>query len=99
MFEWLDMIGTYEQRNVANYKNDIFEIDTSYVTDRIKPYETAIAHKDFRNGNWIVLGWRETKEQSQRFHDKMVKYFTAHEQELTSIKDVYEQIDYERHIR
>lgn len=47
---WIDMLGTYEERNVANFKNDIFEIDTSRVTDRAVPYETAIAHKDFRGG-------------------------------------------------
>jgi len=90
------MIGTYEQRNVANFKNDVFEIDTSLVTDRAIPYETAVAHKNFRNGNWIVLGWRETKEEAQKFHDEMVKYFCEHEKEITSIKDVWENIEYER---
>lgn len=89
MFEWLDMIGNYEQRKVANFKNDIFEIDTAYVTDRDIPYETAVAHKNFRNGNWIVLGWRETKEDAQKFHDELVKYFCEHEKEITSIEDVW----------
>lgn len=90
------MIGTYKQRNVANYKNEIFEIDTSFVTDRDIPYETAIAHKDFRHGDWIILGWRETKEEAQKFHDKMVKYFCEHEHEIMSIKDVWENFEYER---
>lgn len=93
---WIDMLGTYEERNVANFKNDIFEIDTSRVTDRAVPYETAIAHKDFRNGDWIILGWRKTKEEAQKYHDEMVKYFTDHEHELTFIDDVYERTRYER---
>lgn len=90
------MIGTYKQRNVANFKNDVFEIDTSFVTDRAMPYETAIAHKEFRNGDWIILGWRETKEEAQKFHDQAVQYFCDHEQEITSIKDAWENFEYER---
>jgi len=73
---WIDMIGTYEQRKVANYKNDIFEIDTVRVTDRRFPYETAIRHKNFNDGDWIVLGFSSTKEEAQEYHDKCVEQFT-----------------------
>lgn len=93
---WIDMLGTYEERNVANFKNDIFEIDTSRVTDRAVPYETAIAHKDFRHGEWIILGWRKTKEEAQRFHDLTVKHFIEHEHELDHIDDAYEGVRYKR---
>ena len=94
MFEWLDMMGTYEQRNVANFKNDIFEIDTSYVTDRRDPYETAIKHKNFNGGDWIILGWRKTKAEAQMYHDYMVKKFTDDMDKITVITDAWEDTDY-----
>ncbi len=93
MFEWCDMIGTWEQRNVANYKNDIFVIDTSYVTDRPLHYETAICHKDFNDGEWIVLGWSETVEKAKEYHDKCVKQFTSNPYPVT-IEDVYTHEEY-----
>ena len=93
---WNDMLGTYAYRKVDRFETDLFAIDTALVTDRIQPYETAIAHKDFRGGNWIILGWRRTKEEAQKFHDEMVKYFCEHEKEITSITDVWENIEYER---
>ena len=93
MFEWLDMIGNYEQRKVANFKNDIFEIDTAYVTDRTQPYETAIRHKNFNYNNWIVLGWSSTKEQAQEDHDKWIERFlnSPYPEKIT---DAYDDIDY-----
>ena len=96
MFDFLDMIGTYEDRKVDRFDSDEFSIDTAYVTDREPPYETAIAHKDFNGGEWIVLGWRSTKEEAQKFHDEMVAYYTCHGETVQKIKDVYEHVMYTR---
>lgn len=85
MFEWLNMIGNYEERKVAYTKTDNFTIDTAKVTDRQQPYETAIAHDDFNDGEWIILGWADTKEDAQKMHDSFVEYYKTHD--VDEIKD------------
>ena len=96
MFDFLDMIDTYEYRKVDRFDSDEFTVDTALVTDREQPYETAIAHKDFNDGEWIVLGWRRTKEEAQKFHDEMVAYYTCHGETVQKIEDVYDNVVYER---
>lgn len=96
MLDFLDMIGTYADRKVDRFETDLFIIDTALVTDRAQPYETAIAHKDFRGGKWIILGWRRTKEEAQKFHDEMVAYYTCHGETVQKIEDVYEHVMYIR---
>lgn len=96
MFKWLDMIDNYEERNVANFKGDTFIVDTSLVTDMAEPYETAISHDDFNCGQWIILGWRKTKEEAKKFHDEVVKRFLDDDGSIKSIKDVYVGVEYIR---
>lgn len=55
-FDFMDMIGNYEERLVKNTRTEKFTVDTALVTDRHMPYETAIKYDGFRNGEWIVLG-------------------------------------------
>ncbi len=98
MLSLFSMIGNYDERVVARFDSDEFSIDMAYVTDRDRgyPYETAIAHKDFRGGEWIILGWRPTKEEAQKFHDEMVAYYTCHGETVQKIEDVYEHVMYIR---
>ena len=96
MFSWIDMIGTYEKRNIANFKSDNFEVDTSLVNDRPIPYETAIKHKDFRDNEWIVLGWRDTPEEAEKFHNEVVAFYEAKDKEIGEITDVYENCTFKR---
>ena len=67
MFEWIDMIDNYEQRKVANYKNEIFEIDTCYVTDRPRPYETAIRHKILEMVSGLFLDGETQRKKQEIF--------------------------------
>lgn len=96
MFDVLSMIGNYSERKVDRFETDLFTIDTAFVTDRGLPYETAIAHKDFNDGEWIILGWRITKEEAQKFHDEMVAFYTCHGETVQKIEDVYDNVVYER---
>lgn len=95
-FGWLDMLGTYEERKVDNFRNDLFCVDTVSVTDRDLPYETAISHKDFNNGDWIILGWRGTKEEAQEYHDEIVERFLNDNGEIETVTDAYDNIKYYR---
>lgn len=70
LFGFLDMVGTYEQRVVANTKTSAYEIDTALVTDRVYPYETAVRANGYRDGEWIVLEYANTKEDAQAVHKK-----------------------------
>lgn len=95
MFEWMSMIGNYESRKVDNFENDLFCIDTAKVTDRELDYETAISHKEFNCGNWIILGWSATKELAQEYHNEMVHKFTT-DPSIDSITDAFTNIVYLR---
>lgn len=96
MLNLISMMGNYEARKVDRFENDLFTVDTALVTDREQSYETAIAHKDFNGGEWIVLGWRSTKEEAQKFHDEMVAYYTCHGETVQKIEDVCEHVMYIR---
>ena len=88
MFDYLYMIGNYDQRQVKRTRTEHFTVDTALCTDRPIPYETAISHDGFRNGEWIILGWRHTKEEAKKFHDEVVEFYKTHT--VTEITDVYE---------
>ena len=96
MLNLFSMMGNYDERVVARFDSDEFSIDTAYVTDRAHPYETAIAHTKFHAGDWIILGWRDTKEEAQKFHNEMVAYYTCHGDAVQKIEDVYDNVVYER---
>ena len=95
MLNLFSMMGNYEERVVARFDSDEFSIDTAYVTDREHPYETAIAHKKFHAGDWIILGWRDTKEEAQKYHDEMIQFFKDNP-DIDYIVDVYDNVVYER---
>lgn len=83
----LAMMGTYEHRKVANFKCDEFVVDTAEVYDRRQRYETAIAHKDFNSGEWIILEWSDTKKEARKIHNKWVERFKSND--ITEIEDAY----------
>lgn len=95
MLNLFSMMGNYEERVVARFDSDEFSIDTAYVTDREHPYETAIAHTKFHAGDWIILGWRDTKEEAQKYHDEMIQFFKDNP-DIEHIVDVYDNVVYER---
>ena len=83
----MSMANNCEQRKVDNFKCDKFEIDTAEVYDRSQRYETAVAHKNFNRGEWIILEWSDTKEEAQKIHNKWVEHFRNNN--ITEIKDAF----------
>jgi hypothetical protein len=80
MFDFLNMLGNYESRKVKNYKgNDCegnkFTLDTCSVTDSVQPYETAIAHPFYNNGQWVILQSYDTREEAEKGHNKWFNTF------------------------
>ena len=94
LFGICDMYGTYEERKVSNTKRDAFELDTARVTDRPWIYETAVAHKEFRNGDWIVLEGCSSKEEAERMHEKWLGLLDRDDYNI--LTDCYEKWDYHR---
>lgn len=64
MFDFLPIIFNHDERVVDNYKCDLFTVDTCVVTDRAMKYETAVEHKNFNDGKWVILEYSETKKRS-----------------------------------
>ena len=77
MFGFLDMIGTYEERKVANDVVNEVTIDTAMVTDSYKPYETGISGKMYNNGDWIIVELYDTKEEAIIGHNKWTELFNS----------------------
>ena len=78
MFNFLDMMGNYEQRVVGRYdedENGLF-VSTAEVCDGQKPFETAVDHPAYGDGMIIVENYY-TKEEAQIGHTRSVERMTA----------------------
>jgi len=77
MFDFLDMVGNYEQRKVENTKVNGAIIDTAAVNDSSQPYETGIMHPSYNSNNWIIVELYPNKKKAQEGHQRWVKEFTS----------------------
>ena len=75
--DFIDMLGNYEERLVANDKRDDVEIDTVLVTDADHAYETAVRHPKYNENQWVVVQGYDTKERAKEGHDYWVGIMTA----------------------
>ena len=73
----LDMAGNYDERRVDQYDGGDLAVSTAAVTDGKLPFETAISHKLYNKGKWIIVDAYTTKEQAQEGHNRWVKKMTA----------------------
>lgn len=89
-FGMFSMMGNYEERNVKNDKCDDFTLDTSEVYDMPWKYETAVAHKDFNGGDWIILEGTDTKEAALEAHAKWFE--KLNNTVVDSLKDIVEEL-------
>lgn len=87
MFEFLEMMGTHEERKVATYNENGIFIDTCAISDSEQSFETAIEHPKYNDGTMIIVEMYDTKEEAQKGHDKWVEKMTAKELPK-SLKDV-----------
>ena len=75
MFDFLDMVGTYESRKVENTEVNDVVIDTCMVTDSTQSYETGICSKHYNDNQWIIVEQYDDKIQAEEGHKKWVKVF------------------------
>jgi len=77
MFEFLSMAGNYEARVVGRDDFDWGFISTAKVNDGRKPYETAVEHNKYNNGEMVIVECYDTKTEAKEAHTKWVKTMTA----------------------
>lgn len=94
LFGLMGMMNNYSERKVYNTKRENFTLDTARVTDREWEYETAVAHKDFRGGAWIVLEGSDTKEDAQEVHNKWLEILDR--DNYDELYDCYENYTYKK---
>lgn len=75
MFSFLEMAYNYEERKVENTEINGAVIDTCFVNDSTKDYETAIKHSFYNNNKWVIVELYDTKEEAKKGHKKWVKIF------------------------
>ena len=82
----------YEERKVERYETDEVIVDTCAANDQPEPfeYETAIAHREYNGGSWIIVELYKTKKESRIGHKKWVKLMTAEilPEKLIDISDI-----------
>lgn len=77
MFDFLSMMGTHDERKIDTYDENGIFVDTCLVTDGSQPYETAIAHKNYNNGDMVIVESYDTKDEAQLGHEKWVSIMTS----------------------
>ena len=72
----LKMYGAYEMRKVARYEDGSLIVDTVAVTDADQPFETAVSHPSYNDGDWIIVEEYGTKEEAEKGHNRWVQKMT-----------------------
>lgn len=71
------VVGRYEIPS-KDYPDEIIAlISTAMVYDGFKPYETAVAHPQYRHGRLIVVEAYATREEAVVGHEEWVKIMTT----------------------
>lgn len=76
MFRFLEMMGNYEDRKVDRFEEGKLMVSTANVNDGKQPYETAICHSEYNNGEHIIVEGYDSKDEAQKGHDEWVKRMT-----------------------
>lgn len=78
MFDFFNMQDNYEDRKVDNFLIEgVLCVDTCYVSDGDHPYETAISHKLYNDGHWVIVEAYDSRSNAQHGHDCWVETMTS----------------------
>ena len=72
MFNFLGMVGNYEQRKVGRYEKGELLVSTAEVNDSKSPYETAVAHPKYNSGKIVIVEMYDSMAMALRGHKKWV---------------------------
>lgn len=73
MFSFLSMSNNYSERKIDRYEDDILIVDTCAVDDGEQPFETAVAHPFYNNGEYVIVEAYSSTEEAQEGHNKWLQ--------------------------
>lgn len=75
MFEYMEMLGNYEDRKIGRWDSEdgLKMVSTCSVTDGREPFETAVQHPSYNNGKMVIVECYSTKKEAVTGHDKWLK--------------------------
>jgi hypothetical protein len=78
MFEFF-FAGSYDDRKVDRYEDEAkgLIVSTCSMNDTEHPFETAVSHPRYNNGEWVIVQEYDTQEDAQKGHDEWVARMTA----------------------
>lgn len=77
LFDWVGMMSNYEARKVARFEEGDLLISTARVTDSTHPFETAVGHPSYNQGELVIVELYETRADAEAGHARWVKTMTA----------------------
>lgn len=77
MFDFFSMADNYEQRKVGRFDADWGFVSTCEVNDADKPYETAVEHPDYNDGEMVIVETYDTRDEAEHGHARWVDTMTA----------------------
>lgn len=77
MFDFFLDAGNYEERRVGKYDQDGLFVSTARCSDGMKPYETAVAHAEYNDGDMVIVENYNTCDEAEAGHSKWVETMKA----------------------
>lgn len=68
-----------DDRKAERYESDSLIIDTCQVSDGERPYETAVSHKEYNGGGWVIVEAYDTEHDALIGHRRWVDKMTSDE--------------------
>ncbi len=72
-----DMLGNYEERKVAKFKEGGVMVSTVRVTDGDSPFETAVEHPNYNDGKMIIVERYDDIEAAKAGHARWQEKMTS----------------------
>ena len=86
-------IDTVDNSTEIDEDGTPFVIDTCSIAD-LKTYESAIKHEKYNDGQWIILGNYDNREEAARKHKIWTEYFKTNRPSF--IEDAHTSVKYLR---
>ena len=67
----------WRRKRVGKFETDNLFVSTVSVTDGDHPYETAVAHPDYNNGNLVVVDAYDSRAEAVVGHKQWVEIMTS----------------------
>lgn len=78
MFDFFNTQDNYEDHKVDNFSIEgVLCVDTCSVSDGVHPYETAVSHKSYNDGHWVIVESYDSRSDAQHGHDYWVETMTS----------------------